>query len=269
LSEQFPGLSQGANRVEVFTTLDPHLQRLAQEALTDGLTAAPVRVVSTQLIEAGVDISLPVVFRAFAGLDSIAQAAGRCNREGELDGLGAVHIFVPPTDPPPGLLRQARDSCRKVWHRLEGDPLDLVLFPKYFGQLYADADLDAHGICDMLRVGRECDVRFRDAAEAFRLIDNDESATVIVRYQSGERDEAGRLIAMLVRDGPERWLMSKLQRYGVSIYRHDVERLLAQGDIRELGGFPGLYVQVSDLFYDAALGANVDGAPGDPAQLIV
>ncbi|MBD5804159.1 DEAD/DEAH box helicase [Azoarcus sp. Aa7] len=239
------------------------------EALALGAPATPVCVVSTQLVEAGVDMSFPVVFRALAGLDSIAQAGGRCNREGELDGLGEVHVFVPPSEPPPGLLRQARDTCRKVWHRIESDPLELGLFPAYFRQLYGDADLDARGICEMLRVGRDADVRFRDAADAFRLIDDEEAATVIVRYPAGDSHVVDQWTAMLERDGPERWLMRKLQRYGVSIYRHDVARLLTQGDIRELGGFPGLYVQVADTFYDDVLGTNVEGAPGDPAQLIV
>ena len=240
-----------------------------REALAQGTPAMPVRVASTQLVEAGVDMSFPVVFRALAGLDSIAQAGGRCNREGELDGLGDVHVFVPPTEPPPGLLRQARDTCRKVWHRIEGDPLELSLFPAYFRQLYGDANLDARGICEMLRVGRDGDVRFRDAADAFHLIDDEEAATVIVRYPVGDSHAIDQWIAMLERDGPERWLMRKLQRYGVSIYRYDIDRLLAQGDIRELGGFPGLYVQVADTFYDPVLGANVDGAPGDPAALVI
>lgn len=239
-----------------------------RQALTRGETAQPVRVVSTQLVEAGVDLDFPVVFRAMAGLDSIAQAAGRCNREGRLD-RGEVHVFVPPTLPPPGLLRQAESTCRTVWHDVDDDPLDLRLFPRYFSRLYADGNLDKHAVCDMLRVGKEADVRFRDAADAFRLIDNEEASTVVVRYPVGDSGEIDQWVAVLERDGPQRWLMRKLQRYGVTIYQHDIARLLLQGDIRELRGCPGLYVQVSDVFYDATTGVRLDGAPGDPADLVL
>lgn len=238
-----------------------------REALRRGEAPVPVRVVSTQLVEAGVDLDFPVVFRAMAGLDSIAQAAGRCNREGLLP-KGEVHVFVPPTLPPPGLLRQAESKCRSVWHDWVEDPLDLRLFPRYFAKLYSDANLDNRGICEMLRVGRDADVRFRQAAEAFRLIDNEDSATVIVRYRTQGKDGIDQWIAMLERDGPQRWLMRKLQRFGVTIYKNNIQRLVG-GDIREFGICPGLYVQVSDTFYDPVTGANVDGAPGDPAAYYV
>lgn len=245
------------------------LQR--REALARGEPAAPVRVVSTQLVEAGVDLDFPVVFRALAGLDSIAQAAGRCNREGRLT-LGDVHVFVPPKAPPPGQLRNAAQACTAVWDGLtpNEDPLALERIQRYFGRLYADAhSLDAKGICDALKlqvdkVDQALAVRFRDASDAFRLIDEKDSATVFVRWHSERcRENVDDLMRMLVR-GPERWLMRKLQRYGVTIYRHDLKRLLAAGDVKEVG--PGLYVQAdSDVFYDPVLGARLDGAPGDPA----
>jgi len=92
---------------------------------------------------------------------------------------------------------------------------------------------------------------------------------VIVRYRShnvGENINA--LIGLLERDGPSRWLLRKLQRYSVTLYRHDLERLVAVGDVRPVAGLTGLYVQASDLLYDPDLGINVDGAPGDPGLLV-
>jgi CRISPR-associated endonuclease/helicase Cas3 len=251
---------------EIKTALIAH-----REALADGRQAEPLRVVSTQLVEAGVDIDFPVVFRAMAGLDSIAQAAGRCNREGRLDGVGDVHVFVPPTNPPPGILRQAEQECRVVWSALErdGDALDVALFSAYFRRLYHDSDLDRQRVCDALRVGSAGDVRFRDAAESFRLIDDRDAATVLVRYRSPyAKEDIDALIGLLERDGPSRRLLRKLQRYGVTIYRRDLERLLKAGDVRPVEGLSELYVQVGDLLYDRDLGVNVEGAPGDPGALV-
>lgn len=242
-----------------------------REALARGDEADPVRVVSTQLVEAGVDLDFPVVFRALAGLDSVAQAAGRCNREGRL-AMGEVQVFVPPKAPPPGLMRQAAQTCALVWDGCDGDPLALERIAGYFKRLYADADLDRKGICEALRLQidrqeQALAVRFRDASDNFKLIDNEDAATVIVRYHSERcREDVKVLLRMLERDGPARWLMRKLQRYGVTIYQHDLKKLVAGGDVRELPQVPGLYVQVdSDVFYDPVMGARVGGAPGDPA----
>jgi CRISPR-associated endonuclease/helicase Cas3 len=258
------------HRSEVITDIKAALVA-RREALARGDEAEPVRVVSTQLVEAGVDLDFPVVFRALAGLDSVAQAAGRCNREGRL-AMGEVHVFVPPKAPPPGLMRQAAQTCALVWDGCYGDPLALTHISDFFKRLYADADLDRKGICEALRLQidrqeQALAVRFRDASDAFRLIDNENAATVIVRYHSARcREDVNVLLRMLERDGPARWLMRKLQRYGVTIYQHDLKKLVAGGDVRELPQVPGLYVQTeSDVFYDPVMGAQVGGAPGDPA----
>ena len=245
-----------------------------RQALAAGQNPAPVRVISTQLVEAGVDIDFPVVYRALAGLDSIAQAAGRCNREGRLD-KGEVHVFVPPKPAPPGLLRMAEQATRILWQGLppEADPMGVERFSEYFRNLYRDAELDEKGICGFLRSqGPDFAVGFGQAAKEFRLIDKDEGATVFVRYQRNPDDDAiDVLLSTLKKEGPQRWLLRKLQRYGVSIYQRDLKRLETLGDIGPLGGdFPGLYVQSfgNDVLYDRVLGINVDGAPGDPVSLV-
>jgi CRISPR-associated endonuclease/helicase Cas3 len=244
-----------------------------REALAAGRTAPSVRVISTQLVEAGVDLDFPVVFRAMAGLDSVAQAAGRCNREGRLASPGEVHVFVPPTKSPPGLLSMARDACQAVWQGLPPQPLALPLVQRYFHRLLSSVDsTDKHGICTLLELRPDLKaltlpMQLRQAAEAFRLIDSEQSATVLVRYRSeNASDDIDKLIGMLMREGPARWLMRKLQRYGVTVYRHQLRALLDAGDVEEVPTCPGLFVQPEgwDGFYHPVLGARVDAAPGDP-----
>lgn len=236
--------------------------RQIKERLKHGL---PTRVVSTQLVEAGVDLDFPVVYRALAGLDSIAQAAGRCNREGRLaeqNRQGEVVVFIPPHPAPPGLLRKGEDACRSVLHAHEGNPLERALFARYFEKLYYACDLDAKGINASLKVESESlAVNFKTAADNFRLIQDEDSASVIVHYRGtdGCDDKIDMLLNTLRKDGPERWLMRKLQRYTVSIPRRQAMTLLAQGDVEEM--IPGLFVQVSDWLYDKDLGLLIDGKP--------
>lgn len=226
-------------------------------------SGVPTRVISTQLVEAGVDVDFPVVYRALAGLDSIAQAAGRCNREGRLPEKGKVVVFIAPNPAPPGLLRKGEDACRSVLHGVNTEPLSRDRVKRYFETLYHSCDLDANGIGALLQVdGHALAVNFRSAAERFRLIANDDSAPVVVNY--GE--EARTLLLRLRKDGPERWLMRKLQRYTVNLPRRSIEQLRARGDVEEI--IPGLFAQTNDTLYDPVLGLCADGAPIQPTLIV-
>lgn len=233
----------------------------------------PTRVISTQLVEAGVDLDFPVVYRALAGLDSIAQAAGRCNREGKLaeqNRQGEVVVFIPPQPAPRGLLRKGEDACRSVLGAHTGKPLDRTLFAQYFEKLYYACELDAHGINGLLKVDADTlGVMFRSAAEKFRLIEDEESAPVIVLYRGpdGNNDTIDVLLASLRKSGTERWLMRKLQRYTVSVYRRQVLTLQRQGDVEEIA--PGLFVQISDWLYDKNIGLMPEGRPLTPSDYLI
>jgi CRISPR-associated endonuclease/helicase Cas3 len=252
------GLMCGAHRSQVIRDIKARLK--------DG---TPTRVVSTQLVEAGVDVDFPVVYRALAGLDSLAQAAGRCNREGRLK-RGEVVVFLPPQPAPAGLLRKGEDACRSVLHGYAGSALDRALFARYFERLYHACDLDAEGIAKLLEAdGQTLAVNFRTAAEKFQLIRDEDRAAVVVRYHGtdGADDTIDELLNTLKKHGPERWLMRKLQRYTVNVHRREALKLLTQGDVEET--IPGLFVQVGDWLYHPDLGLNIEGTPPTPASIIV
>lgn len=227
-----------------------------------------IRVVSTQLVEAGVDLDFPVVYRAMAGLDSIAQAAGRCNREGKLSGKGKVVVFVPPKPAPPGMLRRAEQTTVSLMtDEAKLNPLERNRFKQYFEHFYGKTELDKHGIENLLKPEGQGDdslkVQFRTAAQRFKLIDESDYQAVFVRYDN----KAITLFEQLERQGPERWLMRKLQRYVVNIAHFHLERLLDSQDVREL--HPGIYVQVSSTLYNSNLGLSLDPVNIEPAQTVV
>ncbi len=231
-----------------------------------------VRVVSTQLIEAGVDVDFPVVYRALAGLDSIAQAAGRCNREGKQAGKGQVFVFVPPNLSPRGLLRFGEDACKIILHERPENPLTPDLFTRYFTHYYSKVGkdgLDKHGIEKLLtQDARECKIQFRTAAEAFQLIDEDGSVAVIVPFANPEdpRHDSRPLIAQLRSEELDRWLLRKLQRFTVTVRKHDFLTLCNAGDLNEIA--PDLWVLKNATAYHRDLGLLVGekGNP-DPGQL--
>ncbi|WP_347889006.1 CRISPR-associated helicase Cas3' [Nitrosomonas europaea] len=214
----------------------------------------PVRVISTQLVEAGVDFDFPVVYRALAGLDSIAQAAGRCNREGRQSDPGKVVVFIPPKPAPPGLLRQAAQISISLLSGKDKDVLGRELARQFFEHLYARAPtLDKHGIHALLtQDAGEGAIQFRTAAARFRLIDDSAYQTILVCYSGNET-----LLGQLKKEGPQRWLMRKLQRYAVNLPQHIFRQLEAKNDVFQI--WPGIYAQRSTTLYDDTLGVIMDG----------
>lgn len=212
----------------------------------------PVLVASTQLIEAGVDVDFPVVFRALAGLDAIAQAAGRCNREGRRE-RGRVVVFVPPDPAPPGQLRRAAQITASLCAGREIDPLAPHTFTEYFRHFYCDApSWDEYRLHELLaRDAGRLQIQFRTAAERFRYVDDEDMQAILVWW-----DDSRSLISKLERDGPERWLMRKLQRYSVNLPCRQVERLIETGEVREV--WPGIYAQAVDTLYDSKLGVVIE-----------
>ncbi len=215
----------------------------------------PCRVISTQLVEAGVDIDFPVVYRASAGLDSIAQAAGRCNREGLRDS-GHVYVFESEHPLPPGFFRHTAQTAEGVMRRFPEDILALEAITDYFKEYYwkQGEALDKEGILALLRQGmKACDFPFRTVAEKFKLIPNEDKPVIIER-----EPECKNLIEQIRRAGILGGFSRKLQKYTVQVKPWHWNKLIEAGAIE----------MVCDMFpvlawphlYDESMGLSTDSS---------
>ncbi len=224
------------------------------------------RLVATQLVEAGVDIDFPVVFRAMGGLDSVAQAAGRCNREGALHGpggepiLGQVRVFRAPTRPPPGILRQGLEAAEVMLAR-HGDALDLgdpAMHDEYFRALYLGVDPDARKVMPARRA-----LNFATVADAVRLIEDGFGVPVVVPWGDGN-ERAARY-----RRSPSRDTQRALQPYVVQVRSFDLRRLQTLGAVEEIGERVYALCPPYLALYDPRFGLIVDEDSPDPGALVV
>ncbi len=219
----------------------------------------PCLLVSTQLIEAGVDIDFPILYRALAGLDSIVQAAGRCNREG-LAAEGRVYVFRAPTLPPQGVLRRGFDVMNTMLAANGAlDPTDPEVCRDYFREFYFANSLDEHGI-----QSARAELNFATVAREFRLIEDECTKSVIVPYGDAER-RVNDVRRFVTREG-----IRSLQPYSVRIYPQAFIQLRQAGALDEV--CDGLYA-VAPVFarlYDEKFGLtlNTELTP-DPAKLVI
>ena len=248
----------GAHRREVL--------RAIRQRLQDSL---PCQVVSTQLVEAGVDIDFPVVFRAIGPLDRIAQAAGRCNREGRLPEKGRVVVFSPEDDRMPGgAYRIGSDVTQTM--RAEGlvDFANPQTFDSYFRILFAESGADERNI-QHYRAERY----YEEVANLFRMIDDD-TFPLVVPYGDTARDALGRLRDAAARPGRRlKGAFRDIQPFVVTCRTYESARFEAAGLIEQI--LPGLWEWTDARSYDARLGLIVPdrGSPAgrriDPLDLFV
>ena len=181
----------------------------------------PCLLVATQVIEAGVDLDFPVVFRALGPLDRIVQAAGRCNREGKLEGPGQVVIFEPEEGKiPQGEYAAAFGEAKQMLARTEFDLHDPEIFQEYFRLLYQDVPTDQNSI---QKLRRESD--YPEVANRYRLI-SDATIPVIVRYppDKEERKPLEKLLGRIRGTGIWSSDHRRLQPYVVSMFEHEFEK---------------------------------------------
>ncbi len=221
----------------------------------------PCRVISTQVIEAGVDVDFPVVFRAMAGLDSIVQAAGRCNRNGKQPS-GDVFIFE--TDQAGKEIQRQAQTTREVASCHHDDLFSLEAIEQYF-RLHLwqrKNDWDKHGIAAKSMFDAASMVfQFREAARLYRVI-QDHSIPVVVPYgQKGPSE----IEALIKAKFPPRSIFRRLQRYTVSVPRWKHEELLASGICQQVHEHTTILIDTSK--YDPATGLVLDAGYRSPEQL--
>lgn len=242
-----------------------------RQRLDDGL---PCRLVSTSLVEAGVDVDFPTAYRALAGVDSIVQCAGRCNREGRNPaGESVVHVFEALSDEGapyavPRDVQHKAELARNVlrWQEEDGkDPGSLgygspEVIEAYFSHLMRQAPtLDKQGACkkldewSVLRSGVPA-VPFAEVATSFKFIE-DGTCTVVVPDQSIASD-----IQLLQEGKPSRGSLRRLARFGVGVYENEVRELCSAGAVELLA--EGVYLLLDESLYRRDVGLDISDAGG-------
>jgi CRISPR-associated endonuclease/helicase Cas3 len=238
----FEMLPEGIGNYHLSTNMYPeHRRRVLDEIRLRLKQGEPCRVISTSLVEAGVDLDFPVVYRAMAGLDSIAQAAGRCNREGRMNEageLGQVYVYEP--EPPvkiPWVKRCVSRAGEARRSLPEADPLGLELMRRYFELLYDVQELDKKKIYWLLnQLTPELYFPFREVAENFRFIE-DETTGVIIPADA----EVNALVRQLDFVESPRPLLRRLQAYTVAVRSREFAALESAGALEMVQGqFPVL-----------------------------
>jgi CRISPR-associated endonuclease/helicase Cas3 len=202
------------------------------EQITERLAQSkPCLLVSTQVVEAGVDFDFPLVLRALGPLDSIVQAAGRCNRKGKLNEigqLGKLIIFDPREGGEPlGVPTLGRQVTETLQRRGNLDPNDPANFADYYTRLFTLIDPDSEKIQEVRQ-----SFEYREAAHRFRMI-KDDTIALVVEYSSAHgkerKDELEKvrtwLQNLIDRRGKARELLRLLQPYTINMRRWQALKL--------------------------------------------
>lgn len=251
-----------------------HLRKVIhtiKERMKKGL---PTKVISTQLIEAGVDLDFPSVWRAHAGLSSIIQAGGRCNREGNRQEKGEVKVFeIDGGGRAPQAVRNGQYATEQTLRHMDdiglSDPTDPEAVETYFSQYFGRCpcfdkeEIMSHLESAILRFD------FETVSERFKLIDDRDSYSVIIPYET----EGEALVEKIRFHQPlTKYDYHKMQDYSVSLRERDCQALLAQGSIEVVSKGDDVEAQLLVLTdkrcYDQAAGVVHDNHWLEELQMV-
>lgn len=261
------------------TRMCPAHRRRVLETVRARLVAGErVLLASTQLIEAGVDIDFPVVYRALAPADSLLQAAGRANREGRMAQPGEVIIFDRGDRDQPPSYRTLVNVTRAHFGPGKADLHDPDAMRAYYGMVYDTLNLDEpnhpqHIGQRIQQARRQFDFQSvtdgpadavttkRDRKFAFRMIDDDSIAVVTppaaLDAEAEVRDLIERLRASPV---PDRLTLRRLQPYTTTIHRTALKKPGVLALLRPILGEVGAPGSLAEWIgtYDANTGIALD-----------
>jgi CRISPR-associated endonuclease/helicase Cas3 len=192
----------------------------------------PCRVISTSLIEAGVDVDFPEVYRALAGLDSVIQAGGRCNREGRrTPEESKVHVFRTEAKAP-GMLEQNISAAARTIRQFYdiGSPEAIRSYFQFL--LYSLKDIKQLDEKEIISCAEQ--MKFKTVSERFHIIDG-AGYTIYVPVGEGVA-----LAEKLRQNGPNRALLRQLGQYAVSVYRQYFEELCRAGALEQISENAGI-----------------------------
>jgi CRISPR-associated endonuclease/helicase Cas3 len=259
------GQLEGKGNFHLSTLMCPKHRKEVLAMVRDRLkTGQTCRVISTQVMEAGIDVDFPVGFRALAGLDSILQAAGRVNREMKR-GISDLFVFSPDTPfirKTPEFVKQGAAVAESILRDFARQPDSKEAIDRYFDFLY---DLQGRNAFDVRSIlshfsnGLEFD--FRTAAENFRMIDNN-TVAVLIPYN----EEARNLLKQAQYHPYPYTFARQLQMYTVNIYENEFRKLQSKGVIETINDtYEALTENSMTNFYHEMTGLTLPADAGGDA----